>query len=259
MSHETPAPPRLADLLARHLTRQAEAHAAGAAPLDGEVTPYEAGPVQPIDPKLAWDEARGMLSDFGTEAKATAAPPHWSALVAAHEPVVALAFGVGSFPQMVRDFHLLRPGGDLTRLRPVPGRPVECPLLLDWANEQAHKGRFPQALYALGALRLAKQFDIAENYLREHSSRVPETWRAAWENERAALAWHAGHAEHACTLWQAQADSVPVWFNRGMANLFLGRTDAARLALGQAVAHLPEASGWYHLGRLYLTLAGVEE
>lgn len=255
MSHETPAPPRLADLLARHLARQAEAHAAGAAPLDGEVTPYEAGPVQPIDPKLAWDEARGVLSHFGAAGKLVQAPPHWPALVAAHEPVVALAFGVGGFPQLVRDFHLLRPGGDLARLRPEPGRPVECPLLLDWADEQARKARFPQALLALGALRLAKQFAAAEEYLRVNTSRVPEEWRAGWENERAALAWHAGRADEARALWQEQSASVPVLFNRGMAGLFLGHADDARAALGQAVAQLPEADAWHHLGRLYLTLA----
>jgi hypothetical protein len=56
-------------------------------------------------------------------------------------------------------------------------------------------------------------------------------------------------------MWQAQEPSIPVLFNRGMAALFLGQTEAAQEALRQAAAGLPETSAWHHLARLYLTLA----
>ena len=49
--------------------------------------------------------------------------------------------------------------------------------------------------------------------------------------------------------------NTPVLFNRGMAALFSDRPQEARTALTEAVARLPEAGAWHHLGRLYLALA----
>ena len=51
MSHQTPTQPKLTDLLANYLTHQAQAQVKGLADwgAGSEVTPYEAGPVQPID------------------------------------------------------------------------------------------------------------------------------------------------------------------------------------------------------------------
>ena len=57
MSSDTSVQPNLGDLLARYLEKQADAQAAGITTFDGEVMPYEVGPLQPLDPKLAWDEA----------------------------------------------------------------------------------------------------------------------------------------------------------------------------------------------------------
>src|SRR5437899_211599 len=124
MSHETPVQPRLTDLLARYLDRQAEAHAMGAAAEPAEVTPYEAGPVQPIDPRLAWHEALAALACYGpsTEASSLPALPHWPTLVAGHEPVTALAFALGNFPQLVRSFQPLLHAAEPSA-RPEPGVP----------------------------------------------------------------------------------------------------------------------------------------
>src|SRR5947209_1632444 len=88
-----PAQPDLARLLSGYLQRQADAHALGLATLDaaGEVVPHEAGPVQPIDPRLAWDEALAAARLFVPQAPAPSwpAPPSWPTLVAGHEPAVA--------------------------------------------------------------------------------------------------------------------------------------------------------------------------
>jgi tetratricopeptide (TPR) repeat protein len=110
-------------------------------------------------------------------------------------------------------------------------------------------------LLAVGALRLARQFEQAEELLRQCRDEAPAEWQAAVANEEAALAWHRGRAEEAVALWRAQPESVPVLFNRGMAALFLGDSAEARSCLSRAVAGLPEESPWYHLGRLYLALA----
>ena len=80
---------------------------------------------------------------------------------------------------------------------------------------------------------------------------IPAEWRAAWTNEKAALAWHQGQTESARALWSAMEPSVPVLFNRGMAALFLGETAQGRAALDEAIARLPESSAWHHLARLY--------
>jgi tetratricopeptide (TPR) repeat protein len=243
--------------MADYLRRQTLAHGAGVGPAEagGEVEPFEAVPAQPVDPRLAWDEGCAVLGYFGprADARACKVPAEWSSLVAAREPATALAFCVGNFPQLVRALHPLLHAANLPALREAPGRPVPVPLLVEEASA-AGEQRFPQVLVTLGALRLARQFDQAEALLERRRGRVPAEWGAAWANEEAALAWDRGRAE-AAALWQAQADSAPVLFNRGMAALFLGRRAEARAALRQATAQLPEDDGWYHLGRLYLALA----
>lgn len=251
--------PDLRELMARYLHNRAEAQAAGlvAAEAAGEVTPYDAAPVQAVEPRLAWDEAVAALRCFASAPSADKlqAPPDWPLLVASQEPAVALAFAVGNFPQLVRHVQPLLHAAKLTELRPTAGRPITVAALLTWVAQAAKKKQYPQLLLGIGALRLARQFDQAEELLRKHRAEVPAAWQAALANEEAALAWHQGQAEAALKLWQAQPDSVPVLFNRGMAALFLGKTTAARAALNQAIGQLPESSAWHHLGRLYLALA----
>ena len=92
--------------------------------------------------------------------------------------------------------------------------------------------------------------------IAEYADRVPANWAAAWANETAAILWHCGSKAEAAKRWQELPESIPVLFNRGMAALFTGRTDDARANLRRAVAKLPESSGWHHLARLYLALAG---
>lgn len=255
MSSGISGQPKLGDLLARFLNRQTEAQALGLQAFDaGEVTPYEAGPVQPIDPKLAWEGALAALDVYRPgSAQGLRVPPQWSQLVAAHEPVVALAFSVANFPQLVRNFHLILQKANLTELKPAQGRKTEAPALVEWAREAAKS--FPQTLLVLGALRLAKNFELADELIAQADAKVPPEWRAAWDNDRAALLWHSGRTSEARAVWQRLDASPAVLFNRGMAALFTGDGPAAREALTEAVAQLPEASAWHHLARLYLTLA----
>jgi hypothetical protein len=253
-----PVPPQLADLLTRYLQSQASAHAEGLAFAEtGEVVPHEAAPVQPVDPKLAWDGALAAASCFvpGAEVRSLQAPPDWPALVASHEPETALAFCIGNFPQLVRDLHPLLQTTDLTTLRRPGGRAAVVPALLDWIEQTARKGSPAQVLVAGGALRLARQFDRAAELFRKHQSSVSTEWQPCWANERAALAWHCGQEDEALALWLAEPETAPVLFNRGMAMLFLGRATEARSSLSRAVQQLPADSAWHHLGRLYLALA----
>lgn len=251
-------PPSVVELFHHYLRRQmtAQAEGLGFADPDGQAVPHEAVPIQPADPRLAWEDALAVVDHLKTGSIQTRweVPPDWPSLVAAQEPATALAFCVGNFPQMVRNLQPLLGGGDLTALRPSLGRPVSIsPALLKWANT-AHV--YPQLLLAVAVLRLARRFDEASELLKSQGN-APGAWRALRENEEAALAWHRGQAEEALALWQAQKASVPVLFNRGMAALFLGRPAEAKTALTQAVAKLPDTSAWHHLGHLYLALVAA--
>jgi hypothetical protein len=251
--------PTLTEIMSGFLRRQTDAHRDGLAGIDltSEVQPYEAGPVQPIDARPAWEEATAVLrlTKITSDDKALKAPPNWPTLVAAHEPAFDLTLSLGNFPQLVRDLHRLLAARDLNELRQVARTSVEVPALVDWSSALAAKPQFPQLLVAVGALRLARQFERAEQIIKASDSAVPTQWRALWENEKAALAWHRGDTETARRIWQSQPESVVVWFNRGMSALFTNRPDEARTALGHAVTQLPETSAWHHLARLYLTLA----
>lgn len=259
MSRETPVQPSLAEMLTRYLQKRSSDQAAGIAgrELAGEVVPFEAAPVQPVEPRLAWSEALAAARHFNPQLEndAVQAPPDWPMLVDSHEPEMALAFALGNFPQMVRDLHGLMQAQDLTALHPSTGRPSEVQDLQRCAESTLKAKQYPQALLALGALRLAKQFDAAEKLLKKYDAEVPAAWQAAWANEQAALCWHRGHTEEAVNLWKAQPDSAPVLFNRGMAALFLGQPADARTWLIQAVKLIPDRSAWHHLARLYIALA----
>jgi tetratricopeptide (TPR) repeat protein len=245
---DRPAPPPLAELFAEYLRGQTAAQAEGLGFADfGEVEPFESVPVQPVDPKQAWADALAVADVAG------APPSEWPAMVAGQEPAVALAFCLGNYPQLVRNLHPLLARGDLAALRAGPAHAPEAPALVEWARG---RGGYPETLLAAGVLRLARQFDAAEELLRRPP---PAEWRAAHANEVAALAWHRGRAEEAATLWRKQADSTPVLFNRGMAALFLGDADAAREALNRAAAALPETSAWHHLARLYLAMTAARD
>ncbi len=252
-------PPALADLLAQYLHRQASAQEAGWASADAgaEVVPYEAVPVQPVDARLAWEEALTALEWAQPEAdlSAVTVPPEWASLVAGQEPVMGLAFCAGNFPQAVRNLHALLQTADLKDLRPGAARPIAAPMVVSWADEVRRAGRFPDTLVAAGVLRLAKQFAQAEELLALDEGKVPAAWRNACANERAALAWHRGQAEEAIHLWQSQTETIPVRFNRGMAALFSDQPQEARSWLAKAVADLSEDTSWHHLGKLYLALA----
>jgi len=251
---DRPAPLPLTELFTRYLGRQAEAQSLGLGHTEstGEVEPYEAVPVQPVEPRLAWADAVSAAGLLDAPNVNWSVPPEWPALVAAQEPAVAVSFCLGNFPQLVRDLQPLVADIDPAGTQ-KPGRPLVAPGLVAWAERQKS---YPAAFLAGGVLRLAQHFDAAEAALGR-AEEVPSRWRAVHTNEIAALTWHRGRHSEALAMWEAQPASVPVQFNRGMALLYLGRPIDARAPLTKAVAGLAETNAWYHLGQLYLTLANA--
>jgi tetratricopeptide (TPR) repeat protein len=157
----------------------------------------------------------------------------------------------------MRDFRTILAQANLSDLRPTGGRPVAVEELAPWADEVSSKKQFPEMLWALGALRLAKQFDKANQYAQANDASIPAEWRNTWENEKAALLWHQGRCDEARATWDALEATIPVLFNRGMAALFANDKTVAKQHLTAAVAKLPVSGAWHHLGRLYLTLVDL--
>jgi tetratricopeptide (TPR) repeat protein len=257
MTHDPTVHPSLSELLSHYLQQRTTAQPGlRTPPVSDEVVPFESAPVQPVEPRLAWDEGTLVATYYGVpDEPHSKAPAEWATLVATHEPVLALPFCLGNFPQLVRDLHGLVQAGRLSSLRPVPSRPASLNSLESAAREAAAKNDPARLLTTLGLLRLARQFETASRFFEEQHSRWPQAWQAAAANERAALAWHQGNADEARRQWQAQEPSVPVVFNRGMAALFSDEPADAKTWLVQAVEQLPDDNAWHHLGRLYLALS----
>jgi hypothetical protein len=256
-------PPAPAVLLTTYLERLRAAQAAnlGIAPLKGEVMPYEAGPAQPADPRSAWEEALGALHLWGIQegCRELPPPPNWPELVSEQEPLAAPALAAGNFPQLVRDLPSLLRAARLSDLRPRGGRPLGSAALSAWAESQAAAGAGPRLL-AVGCLRLARCLDQAAQLCQRYDAAVPPEQRPAWDNERAALAWHRGEALQAQRLWEKiTSPSAVILFNRGLAALFTDHPQEARPWLQQAAGQLPPQSGWHHLAQLYLSLTEVRK
>jgi hypothetical protein len=249
----------LGGLLDGYLRQQATANEAGLAFADttGDVVPHEAVAAQPVDPRLAWEGACAAIRYLvpAQALQAWNAPPEWPGVVADQETVMALPLCVGNFPQEVRDLAGLFRLSPLTAPSPAAYRASAPAELLIWSEKASWKTQRPNPLLAAAALRLAGEYERAAEMLDTHKKDVPEAWKAAWANETAALAWHRGEAEQAACMWQTQAESVPVMFNRGLAALTSGQMKEAQLCLAKSVAQIPESDAWHHLGRLYLTLA----
>jgi hypothetical protein len=126
---------------------------------------------------------------------------------------------------------------------------------LDDCPAAGGKSQVPHLLLCAGISRLGRDFNGAKARLDPLEANIPSAWHPAWQNESASLAWHMGHTERARAMWQAQPDSIPVLFNRGMAALFSDQPVVARANLAATIEKLPATSAWHHLARVYLVLA----
>jgi hypothetical protein len=252
-----PDTPPIADLLARFLSRQADARNAGIPETPvSEVQPFEAAAFPMVEPRTAWSEAAQAIQMLDPQnVVASVKPPaDWAGMVSSPMELLAVPFAAGNFPQLVRDLPTLIKTTKRTDLQPKAPTTNTAPGLETWASQAIRRREFPAALMAIGALRLAGDPN-AKVMLEELRPHVPARWASAFANEEAALAWQTGDAGAANEIWSRLPESAPTCFNRGMAALFSDKPAEARAALTQAITMIPEDNAWHHLARLYLALS----
>lgn len=252
-------PPSPAELMSRYLQKRADDMATGLASTNaiGDVQPYEAGPVQPIDAKPAWEGVLAVYTflEVPAEEQPKKVVPDWPTLVSGMQPVFDLSMAIGNFPQMVRNLQPLFQSKQLSNLRTQNVRPLALPQLMEWVNAATKKSKVGDMLLGAAILRVASEFEQAQQLLDSTESAVQNTqWQTVHANENAALAWHAGKLDLAEKLWSEQPESLPVLFNRGMARLFQDAPTDAKVFFTRVVDQIPETNAWHHLSRLYLTL-----
>ena len=199
--------------------------------------------------------SRAVLTLDKKELAALEPPGAWMSLVQERESCFAVPLAAGNFPQLIRSVPDLMHAGKLRDLVGRSGKTSDETRLTAWADALAKKS-VPGRLLAAGVLRLANDFERAARMLGDGAN-IPAAERAAWANERAALAWHRGELEEGLALWNAEPAPRAAPFNRGMALLFLDRPAEAMAPLRSAVSDMSEDDPWRHLGGLYLTLAEI--
>lgn len=233
--------------MVRFLANRSDAALAAVELGESEVEPHEVAAGFRVDPRAAWLDATAAIILGGNAPPPAVQPPtEWAALVAQPAAAFAMPMAVGHFPQRVKDLQPLLAKFNPNELRPSGTQPAihGFPGLRNWLA----KNGAAQPLIAAGIARTLGDFDTAENLLSGQTN---------CENDRAALMWARGACIEALAAWDAMQDTPAVFFNRGMARLFLGRIAEARDWLQKAVDVIPETSGWNALARLYLAVAEI--
>lgn len=220
-----------------------------------DVEPHELAVGFRSDPQLAWQEGLTALEVAGKEVSETAAPAEWAAIVVRHDSVAAQPMSLANYPQRVRDLSALLQAKDLATFRSKGESREASTSLRSWADKHAAKGDPVTCLLAAAVLRSCRDFDAASALLNQMDT--PESWDGCMRNEKAAILWQRGEWEKAASMWDSIPDNTAIWFNRGMAALFLNQTAKARINLKKVIENLPESSGWHHLASLYLALAEI--
>lgn len=240
MTRSTANQPSIESLMMRFLATRSDATTAVELG-ESEVEPHEVAAGFRVDPRAAWIDAHAAP----TAGTAGPLPPEWGALVSQPSAAFALPMAAGHFPQRVKDLQPLLTKFDPAELRPT-GAQAPLPAfagLRAWVTKAAKTN----PVLAAGVARMLGDFGTAEALLAGTGA----------ENEKAALLWQKGQCADALAAWAALPESPAVLFNRGMANLFMGRLTEAREAIQNAIQVLPEASGWNSLARLYLAVAEI--
>ena len=167
----------LPGLFRQYLEKRAAAHATSLAEAGlGEVVPFESVPIQPPDPKAAWDAALEAARFYGVPALPKV-PANWPDLVAQCAPELALPFCLGNYPQLVRDLAPFVEPADLTRLRPTVSRSPRRANMVQHSDLPKPPDNPIQILFSVASFRLTKEFDQAAELLRHYRDKIAPSTR----------------------------------------------------------------------------------
>jgi len=229
-------PPSIAELTTRYLSDESVtvAHAASS-----EVELHETHLGFRVDAATAYRDACLAQKLLGGEIAPFSMPSEWANYVAQLDEIDAMPMAVGNVPQQVRELARLLTSNDLSELAPASAEPINVPAgLKSWAKK---------------ATKAEETKWLARAILSNDDEAMDRSPLAM--NERAARLWTNGEASAALAIWMAMPDSPVASFNRGVGLLFTGQASRAQGHFQQAIAGLPENSGWNHLARLYLALS----
>ena len=237
----TPKQPTLADLTGRAMASRQNSDTPPEA--FGDVEPHEVLAGIRVDVAAAWADTQLPLTILGVKVSAKSPPADWSAFVEWNPGRLGIPMAAGHFPQRLREVAGLF-AADLTD---APGSKTSgFASLQTWIDRSRTSGDSGLKMLASGLAR-----ELGTTQVSDRGSSAAEL------NEYAADLWYQGDREGALAVWQTMAASAVASFNLGMALLMLGRAKAAQQHLWDAVATLPDTSGWCHLAALYLSVAQV--
>ncbi len=204
---------------------------------EGDVEPHEVLSAFRTDVRTAYSDAVLAPKLLGAKNLPVTLPPEWSSFVNRSSASPAIPMAAGSYPQRVRELNVLLDAYELTDLQPRKSEPTSgFQTLRTWIDKNRKNAETKQ---------------LAEGLARELGDSV----NSVDANEKAAGLWQSGKCKDALSVWQTLPESPVVSFNLGMALLFTGSSDEAMPHLREAVASLPDNSGWSHLAGLYLAVA----
>jgi hypothetical protein len=246
--------PSLKDLTARFLAAKA-AHATGDPEDGGEVTPHEVAGGFRTPTKLTWDEALAVFRLFGVEPEKLATPPEWAAFVNLEAATLGVPLAAGLYPQRFRQLPGQLADGARPHTLSAPETQPGFPALRGWIRKAMGSRSATTLLVASGVAAVLGDHQEADAVLSSAEAHCSGPWRAAWENQKAAVLWLTGRHDEAARAWASQSDRPAIEFNRGLAALFGSKPAAAPFQA--AAAGLPESSGWSHLAKLYGAIAAT--
>lgn len=251
MSHALEAvPPSLETLLSGFLTADRTPM-----PEMGEVEPYQATPINWVEPALLWSDALAVAKHLlPTKAAETFAPSRfplssdWSQLVRGLAPQTFVFFALGHAPAMVRD---------VTQwLAPRSTADAEEGNVIPWSPTQDLRREPRDLLMSQACARLGGSMEAAKAWIEQ--AEFPADWASLVANERAVLHWARGDRDTARRGWEALPVSPVRDFNLGLAALVDGSSEAATRHFSAAAAKLSDTDPWHHLALLYLTVTDLD-
>jgi hypothetical protein len=184
----------------------------------------------------------------------TQVPGTWASGTRNLQPRFAVPLCVGNYPQVLGDPGKLIASRQFSELAELDSASRETEGASSFGSRSIKGQPELSLLIAIAGARLSGRYEQALAAVAAAEPTLNGAWRAALENERAAVLWEVGMRREAIAFWEQLPDGPVKSFNLGMAALFTDATGRAATYLGAACATLPDDCSWKHLANLYLVV-----